>query len=306
MMATRFELELSGGSESELRAIGEAALNEISDVERRLSFYLPSSELSRINRDAAIRPVALAPDLFELFELTKHLHNRTGGAFDPTIGPLMSCWDMLGRGRVNGREQQDASRPSQVQIDDARSSTGLGNVLLDSEAGTIQFAKPEIKIDLGGIAKGFGIEQATALLLEEGISGALLHGGTSTVSAIGMAPDGNKWKIGIADGAHVLGTIELFNQSLSVSAQSGKMTVIDGVHYGHILDPRTGWPASDHVVAACVSDSATISDALSTAALVLGESPEIQSFENEGFGIWSQGLTPQLTYSKGLPAFQPR
>ena len=113
MMATRFELELSGDSESELRAIGEAALNEISDVERRLSFYLPSSELSRINREATNGPVALAPDIFELIDLVRDIYNRTDGAFDPTIGPLMSCWAM------HGREQADLVRPSQEQIDQA-------------------------------------------------------------------------------------------------------------------------------------------------------------------------------------------
>ncbi len=304
MMATRFELVLSDAgdfdTESSLRAVGEEALNEIAVIESRLSYYSPTSELSGLNRDAGTADVKLAPDVFELLVLARTLFERTEGAFDPTVRPLMECWSLAGDSDGPG------VLPSTDQINRALTMTGMHSVQLDAKNNTVRFTRAGISIDLGGIAKGFAIQRATEFLRDSGIGSALLHGGTSTVSVIGDDRDGVPWKIGIADGLHVLATVELSDQCLSVSAQSGKMRVIDGVQYGHVVDPRSGRPVSVNAVAACVCKSATQSDALSTAALVLGPGSNLESIPDVGIAVWATGDPPRLSSVSGLPTFQPR
>ncbi len=141
-------------------------------------------------------------------------------------------------------------------------------------------------LDLGAIGKGFAIERAAELLRDAGVTSALLHGGTSTVCAIGHPPDAEFWKVAIEDpksrtgvppvpgsspqASPPLATVSLKDEAMSVSAIWGKFFQAEGKTFGHILDPRTGQPATDAVLAAVVLPSATETDALSTALLTLG------------------------------------
>ncbi len=265
-MATRFELILHGEDAGYLRAAGEAALGEISRLEAQLSFYRPASDIRRINACAASGPVSVEPQLFELLKAAKQLYHQTDGAFDITIGPLMRCW-----GFVN----DTGHLPVEDRLAEARSRTGMHLVHLDTSRRTIIFEKPGVEIDLGGIGKGYAIDEAIFSLTENGIESALLHGGTSTMHAIGRPPGGEMWKTMIpspqpSQGSDMLAVVELENESMSVSAPSGKSFVADGKVYGHVLDPRTGYPVAGAALTAVVASSAMVSDVLSTALLVQG------------------------------------
>lgn len=268
-MATRFELVLEGDDERWLRAAGEEALAEIARLEARLSFYRPSSEVSQINARAARAPVRVEPGLFRLLQLARRLHAQTGGAFDPTVAPLMRAWGFVGdTGRL----------PDAAALAEARAQTGMDLVELDEAASTVAFARPGVMLDLGGIGKGYAVDEAVALLREAGVERAFLHGGTSTIYALGRPSGGEAWTValpypgaaGDAAGTDVLAVVPLEDASLSVSAVWGKAFVAGGRHYGHVLDPRTGSPVEGAVLAAVAAASATVSDALSTALLVLG------------------------------------
>ncbi len=278
-MATRFELVWPGGDEVRLRAAGEAALDEIERLEAQLSFYRADSELTRLNRRAALEPVQVEPQFFQLLERARRIYELTGGAFDPTIAPLMRAWGFVGAaGRL----------PDPERLEAARGVTGMRLVRLNRSARSVRFERPGVMLDLGAIGKGYAIERAAELLLDLGIASAIIHGGTSTVYALGAPPDGGDWKVAIPRPAAARGrplksgargepesplaVVCLRDQAMSISAVWGKAFESDGRVFGHVLDPRLGRPVAGAVMAATVTTSATDADAYSTALLVLGKS----------------------------------
>lgn len=263
-MATRFELMLMGPDAVRLRAAGEEALAEVDRLEARLSLYRPSSEIARVNAQAARQPVRVSPPVFRLLEQARQLHQESGGAFDIAIAPLVRCWGfMTGAGHV----------PDAAELERVRSVSGMQHVLLDSESLTVRFDQEGVMIDLGAIGKGYAIDRAAGILREAGVAAALLHGGTSTVYGIGAPPGEEAWKVAIEgsqDESLTIGTALLRDNALSVSAVWARAFEAEGKQYGHVIDPRTGQPVNNAVVAAVALPSATETDALSTALLVLG------------------------------------
>lgn len=296
-MNTRFEIVLHGLDPVRLRAAAEEALGEIERLEDRLSFFRPSSEIARINRRAAFEPVRVTPEIFALLQLAQRLHRETGGAFDITIAPLLRCWGFrAGTGAI----------PTPEALAEARAQVGMDFVALDERTFTVRFTRPGMQIDLGGIGKGFAIDEAVEILREAGVPNALLHGGTSTAFAFGRNLDGQPWKIGVPCPAEewnqpfpassdtppepgrifhhgdssdapanthrekLLAAVSLENSSLSLSAVWGRFFREGRRVFGHVIDPRTGEPVTGAVLAAVVSPSATETDALSTALLTLG------------------------------------
>jgi thiamine biosynthesis lipoprotein len=265
-MATRFEIVLIGADAVRLRAAGEEALAEVDRLEARLSLYRPTSEVARVNAQSDRQPVRVSPLVFRLLEHSRELHRETGGAFDIAIAPLVRCWGFMNNsGRV----------PDPQELEQSRQQSGMDHVALDSESFTVSFDREGVMIDLGAIGKGYAIDRAAEILREAGVERALLHGGTSTVYGIGAPPGEEGWKIAIAgcpDESRILDTALLRDSALSVSAVWARSFEADGKRYGHVIDPRTGQPVNNAVLAAVALPSATETDALSTAMLVLGPS----------------------------------
>ncbi len=276
-MNTRFELLLHGESEPHLRAAGEEALDEIQRLENQLSLFRPTSEIARLNRHAADGPVKVSPPVFALLRQAQGLAQATDGAFDPTIGPLMRAWGFHG-----GR----GSLPDAAALAAARACVGMGHVHFDATAFTVRFTRPGVTLDLGAIGKGCAIDSAVECLREAGVTSAFVHGGTSSCHGLGMTPEGRCWAAGVFEPAsadavetepprvsdeRLLAEIALRDESLGVSAVWGKAFRADGQRFGHVLDPRVGEPVQRATLAAVALPSATESDALSTALLVLGE-----------------------------------
>lgn len=253
-MATRFEVVLEGDYEPGLRAAGEEALEEIARQERRLSPFLPDSDISRVNARSALGPVPVDPRVFNLLKRAVELSELTDGAFDMTIGPLMAAWGF---------------RETEASMELARRNTGWKGVILDAEEQTVRFDRQGMSLDLGAFGKGWALDSAADILREVGVKRALLHGGTSSVTAIG------EWNVAVAgpDGSdHPVSRVTLRDNSLGVSAPHGRTVQdTDGEQAGHVMDPRTGRPASSAALAFVVCGSAADADALSTALLVLGE-----------------------------------
>jgi thiamine biosynthesis lipoprotein len=155
----------------------------------------------------------------------------------------------------------------------------MQHVRLDGIEHTVCFAKPGMMIDLGAIGKGYAIERAAELLREAGVVSGLIHGGTSTVYALGAPPGADAWSVALeappsgfpAVTGRIPDRIQLRDAALSVSAIWGRCFQTGQTFYGHVLDPRTGWPVTGVLMSALVLPSATESDALSTALLTLGE-----------------------------------
>jgi len=259
-MATRFEFLLCGGDEGYLRSVAEEAMDEVERIEEQISLFIPTSDISRINRRAADEAVKVDVELFELLLLAQRINRETDGAFDITVAPILDGW-----GRRSGEQ-----RKQQTVI-------GMDNVLLDEAARTVRFKRRGVAIDLGGIGKGYAIEMAAEIVAEHGVESALLHAGTSTVQALGSPPDGKAWKVGIVNPLSSSGQREraavvcLKDEALSVSSPFGRRFKVGAGDFGHIVNPRSGMSADGVICAVAVSASATRVDALSTAFCVMGE-----------------------------------
>ncbi len=276
-MATRFEWVLWGQTPERLRAAGEEALDEVDSLESALSRYRGSSDIARVNAEAGVGPVRVSPSTFRLLERARFLSEVTDGAFDITVGALLRAWGFVGG---------TGTRPSPEAVRQARDASGWHRVRLDDSAFSVTFDHPGVELDLGALGKGYALDRALDLLTEAGVPHALLHGGTSSILTRGLAPDGRAWRVGLPGPQHsepgttdsvalsgassVTHSVELYDESLSVSAVWGKSFTEGGQELGHVLDPRTGEPVRRARCAAVVGPEAAVSDALSTALLVLG------------------------------------
>lgn len=266
-MATRFEIVLHGRDAVRLRAAGEAALDEIDRLEAQLSLYRPSSEIATVNARAAHEPVRVSAETFRLLEAAMKFTAETDGAFDITIAPLVRAWGFMG-----GSGHPAAA----AELAAARQVVGTHLVQLDEKKSTVRFAQPGVMLDLGAIGKGHAVGCAADLLRESGVASALVHGGTSTVYAIGKPPGAGSWKLAVnypensGQNPPQLASIELCDEALSMSAVWGRSFESGGRQFGHVIDPRTGEPSGNALLSVIVTRSATDSDALSTALLVGG------------------------------------
>jgi len=262
-MACRFEVTLPRG---DARHIGAArrALDEAGRIEAALSVFRESSELSRINGRAAAEAVPASGELFALLTRCHALHAATGGAFDVTSTPLSRCWGFLKRaGRV----------PPIADIDAALRSVGMDRVRLDAASRTVRFAESGMELNLGAIGKGYALDRLALCLRRDGVSRALVSAGGSSVLAIGGP--GRGWAIDVTSPQREsrIARLRLRDGALGTSGAGEQFFVsggADGTRYGHVIDPRTGWPARGVLSASVVTSDAETADALSTAFLVGG------------------------------------
>lgn len=267
-MACEFEIILSGESRQEATDITNLALDEVQRLDELLSCFRPTSEVSFLNAEAALRPVSITPDLFEILRTAKEIWRETDGAFDVTAGPLIQLW----------REAESSGiAPEQSAIDRALQHVGMGHVILDEQTHAVNFDAPNLQINLGAIGKGYAVQKCASILDEYGIQSALISAGGSTIQAIGDGLDGEGWKIGIRHpsilGARVT-EITLNNQSMSTSGGPAQRDKIVEENFEHIIDPVTGLSANSKAASVSViTDSAMLSDALATAFYLRG--PEL-------------------------------
>ena len=192
-MATRFEIVLAGHDPVRLRAAGEEALHEIGRLEAQLSLYRPESEIAEVNARAAREPVRVSPRVFALLQQAERLSRESNGAFDITIAALVRCW---------GFRDGQGTMPDPGDLARAREQTGMHLVHLNPEDGTVHFLREGVMLDLGAIGKGYAVDRAVEILREAGVTSALIHGGTSTVYALGRPPEAEFWKVAIAKPPH--------------------------------------------------------------------------------------------------------
>lgn len=263
-MGTTFEIHLYAADRARADALFDAAFEEIERVEAALSNYRASSELSRINANAAAAPVVTDPEVFEFLERAFAFSRMSGGAFDMTVGRLMKAWGLFkGAGRY----------PSQAELKSALGQTGWRRVRLDPAARSVRFLARGLELDPGGIGKGYALDRVASLLREQGVMAALISSGSSSIYAVGAPPGKDGWTVRVpdpADRARSLSTVVLKDRSLSTSGNYEKFFRLGGRLYCHIMDPRTGHPVRGMLQTTVVAASATDSDALSTALFVLG------------------------------------
>ncbi len=280
----------------------EAAYNSIRNVDRLMSDYIADSELSEVNREAFHRPVQVSDQTFEVLERSIRFSRLTDGAFDITVGPLVDLW----------KAAADAnSEPNEVELADARSKVGYEKLMLDADNRTVKFQVSGMRLDLGAIAKGYGVDKAIETLKAKGAVGGMAEIG-GEVRCFGVSPKGKtKWEVGLQDPAKpsaglgdeaLLMVLELDDAAVSTSGDYQQFVIVEGKRHSHIIDRRTAMGAQGPSSVTIIANNCTDTDALATAVSVMGMEKGLELIEGlEGVEAILVGPAPgyEITQTSG-------
>lgn len=248
-------------TENRAERAAQAAFARIAELDAVMSDYRDDSELRRLETNAGTwTPVS--PDLLEVLTTALSIARATHGAFDPTVGPLVALWR---NARTTGR------MPATADLEAARARVGWKQLEIDRNRGAVRLAKPGMRLDLGGIAKGYILQQALRTLRASGASRALVESGGDIV--VGSGPPGEAgWRVDVADASSdfLSRARQLTNAAIATSGADAQFVEIGGLRYSHIVDPRSGIGVTHNVTARVIADDAAIADALATALSVSG------------------------------------
>ncbi len=253
-MATTFEIIVQHKDKVYAQQAAGAAFQELDRIENELSRYVENSDVARLNHLPAGQPLLVGIETFECLQISAEIWADTGGAFDVTVGLLLDCW----------RDKDKKPRiPSPEELLFAREHTGMSLLRLDEDRYTVELEASPVRVDLGGVGKGYAVDQMATLLREWSIERALLHGGFSSVLAL-EGPEGMAgWPITLShphDRSRTLARLKLKDMAVSGSGlEKG----------GHIIDPRIARPVEGKIAAWSVTPGAATGDALSTAFLIM-------------------------------------
>ena len=261
-MGTVLEITLHGLAPVAAAAALDEAFAVAGRLDALLSIHEPDSDIYRANRAAGHGPGDVDPDVAEILERSLAYTRLTRGSFDVTVGPLVALWT---------RAAGTGVPPSPADL--ARARSRVGPVWVRVSAGPrVELLREGVSLDLGGIAKGFALDRIVPALRARGVTSALLSFGQSSTYALGAPPDADGWRLLLrGPGAAFVGVITLVDQALSVSSSLSQSVEIGGRRYGHVVDPRSGWPLTERRQAVVVAPEATLAEALTKALLILSE-----------------------------------
>jgi thiamine biosynthesis lipoprotein len=262
-MGTWASLTLVTDDSSAVADLAYEALLVLHEVDSLMSNWTDVSEVARINRLASHDEVRAHPAVGEVLTIAQRIGDQSDGAFDITVEPLVRLWGFLGG---------QPSVPDQEAIDQTLAIVGWDRLTFDSTTLVIRFASTGVKIDLGGIAKGYGVDRVADLLREAEVSNALIDLSGNMV-ALGNAAVRQGWSVGIRDPLdehNYLARLRLLDEAIATSGDYEQFVSQDGQRFGHILDPRTGWPTRGLTSVTVAAASATVADAWATALFVMG------------------------------------
>ncbi len=296
IMGTRIAVELWGDDKKAGEQAIDAVIAEMERIDLAMSTYKPESEVSLVNAQAAKGPVKIGAELFELLSTALDYSRITHGAFDITYASVGFMYDF--------RAHQ---KPTEQQIQSALPGVNYKHLVLDEKNSTVQFAQTGMRIDLGGIGKGYAVDRGIAILKARGVTHAIVTaGGDSRIIGDRF---GKPWIIGIRhpdDKSKVIAKIPLEDTAISTSGDYERYFDENGQRYHHIIDPRTGHSASKVRSATVLAPTATRTDGLSKTAFVLGAEAAMQIY-NELDDVDAILVTPEgkVLYSKGIESAQP-
>jgi thiamine biosynthesis lipoprotein len=278
-MGTYFEVFLAGDDEAHLEDVASAALDEVVRLEALLSRFDPASEVARINREAGQRSVRVDYEVWEILCTCREYWRKTDGFFDVTATAM------------------------------ARGERGIGDepMILDEGRRTVRFGRPGVGIDLGGFGKGYALDRAAEILRHFDVTSGLLHGGTSSVLAVGRHPDGRPWPVGVRDPfgddlSAAVAQVPLVGQGFSCSA-----ALAPGQAESDIIDPHRGTALTEQAACVVIAPTAVEAEIISTACLGMGKTRAARYLEKNArpglFIAWvdRRGGRPTLGWLKEAP-----
>ena len=288
-MGSRFVLTCYAADAEAAKAACRAAGRRVKAVSAALSDYHDGSELNRLcDRYAVGVPEPVSDDLFRVLSAARGFSEISGGAFDVTVGPVVRLWR---------RTRRTREFPDPGELASARTRVGWEAVTLDEETRTVTFTRPGVRLDLGGIAKGYAADVALAVLREHGVTRALIDAGGDLVA--GDPPPGRDgWAVAVGEGGE---TLPLANAAVATSGDAYKFTEIAGVRYSHIVDPFTGLGLTNRSTITVLAADGMTADALASAASVLGSEAGIPLLERTD-GAEGRAVTPEeVRTTSGFP-----
>jgi thiamine biosynthesis lipoprotein len=321
---------IAGDHRQAVRAM-ERGFAFLDSVNAWMSIYQSESEIARINREAYRRPVPVSETTFAVLQRALEFSALTAGAFDITVGPLSACWKgAAAEGRV----------PEPDELEAARRIVGSDKIVLDPETRTVRFLAGGMRIDLGGIAKGFAVDGAAAAVREAGVSDGIVEVGGDLrcfgripAAQIGRRPtlpvrtprdregirhsektpyrDLRPWPLGVQNpfDERLLGKIAVPEGAVATSGHYRRYITIGNRRFSHILDPRTGWPVETPASVTTIAVDALTADALATAITVLGTSTGLALAESlpgvEALVVTGAPEAPELRTTSGFPKLAP-
>ena len=264
-MGSTFSIIVYGDDLARMEEAVAVAFGELHRLDRMLSNYQPDSEWSQMNFHAAHLAVTASPELFQLLSDCQKYSERSEGAFDITVGPLMKAWGFYkGTGRL----------PDPSEVSAALAHVGYRNLHLDPARQTVQFDHPGVELDPGGIGKGYAIDRMVGVLQQQGFASALVAGSGSSIYGLGTPPTETKgWRVRVADARDPrTSATEIFlkNMSISTSGSFEKSFYAEGRTYSHMIDPRSGYPAEGTALVSVVAPRTVDSEAWTKPCLIHG------------------------------------
>ncbi len=264
LMGTRFEI-IAVGSNSKLAEESiQAAVDEITRIEKLISSWDPNSQTSEVNRNAGIKPVVVDHELFQLIKRSKKISELTDGVFDISFASLDQIW------KFDGSMKE---LPTMEKLKESVSKINYNNIILDDKTSSVFLKNKGMKIGFGGIGKGYAANKAKKIMVELGIDNGVVNA-SGDLNSWGKQKDGNDWGIAITDPndkSKNIAWINICDKSIVTSGNYEKFVSINGVNYTHIINPKTGMPVSETKSVTIISPDAELGDALSTSVFILGE-----------------------------------
>ncbi len=312
LMDTFVTITVVSNSENSAGKAIDNAFSEIERLEKLSNFFSSESEVSRINKNAGILEVKVSPDILDILDKALYVSEKTEGAFDVTIGPVISLYDF-----------HKKIKPEESAVKKNLSLVNYRELIIDRNKSAAFLKKRGMLIDLGGISKGYAADKAVETLKRNGINSGLVSI-AGDIKAFGLKPDGKLWRIGIRNpripstpplekvgttrnregkggfSDDIMATIELSDMAISTSGDYERCFILDGKRYHHLLSPKTGYPAEGCQSVSVITKECAFTDAFATGIFILGPGKGLKVLEKMGFDgiiVDSQGkvhTTPNI------------
>ncbi len=298
IMGVEARIVLYSENERTANRAAQAAFGRMNDLDAVLSDYRMESELMRVCQASGGPPIRVSDDLFRILVQADEIATLSNGAFDPSVGPIVHLW----------REaRRTGERPSKATTAEAMCRVGWSKVSLDARHRTVQLAVPNMQLDLGGIGKGFAVDEAIAVLVEAGVTRCLVDLG-GDIAASDPPPGKSAWTVAVTSDPRRtdLTRIPLGRMGIATSADTEQFVQIGPERFSHIIDPRTGLPLTSRIAVTVIARNAATADALASAISVLGPDDGLTLLEffphSSARIVLQTGQGPRIVQSADFPA----
>jgi thiamine biosynthesis lipoprotein len=263
MLGSPFEVTVVAKDTIKANEYIDLAIAEVKRIEYLISDWIPTTQISEINRNAGIKAVTVDVEVFELIERSIKISEITSGAFDISYASMDKIWKFDGSMKVI---------PTEEAIKKSVEKIGYKNIILNQKEHTIFLKLEGMKLGLGGIGQGYIADKVKDLLFSKGCLSGIINV-SGDINAWGKQPDGKSWTVGIVNPLNknkVFATLPIEDSAVETSGSYEKYVIFNGIRYSHIIDPRTGYPQNSVVSVSVFAKQTEIADALATGIFVLG------------------------------------